>query len=185
MGLDLDHVLRLRLVVARVGEMDLARWWNTRGQLGRLGTAALRRGFARTHRFAQARSVFAVAAHRCRELFDLPESVTLWQLPQQVEDEFDIRWEQWLDHAADWDPFFAELDEVSSPDLVAALQKLALVSEPDLAAFGRLRRAAEGRSVPLPGAFAPASLRVNLLALGFARGEVGALAVPYVRRSDV
>src|SRR5690606_20374817 len=50
--IDLDHLLKLRLIVARFGEMDLAKWWNTRGQLGRLGTAALRRGFPRTHRFA-------------------------------------------------------------------------------------------------------------------------------------
>ncbi|MGE4057006.1 MAG: BrxE family protein [Vicinamibacterales bacterium] len=50
----------MRLTVARFGEMNLAKWWNTKGQLGPLGTAALRRGFPRTHRFAQARSVFAV-----------------------------------------------------------------------------------------------------------------------------
>jgi hypothetical protein len=67
--LDLDYLLKLRLVVARFGEMDLAKWWNTKGQLGRLGTAALRRGFPRTHRFAQARSDFAVATHRCAEIF--------------------------------------------------------------------------------------------------------------------
>src|ERR1700681_3139096 len=81
-SIDLDRVFRLRLVVARFGEMDLARWWNTRGQLGRLGSAALRRGFPRTHHFAQARSVCAVAAHRCREIFDPPDCVTLWQLPE-------------------------------------------------------------------------------------------------------
>jgi hypothetical protein len=75
--IDFDRLLKLRLVVARVGEMDLAKWWNTRGQLGRLGTSAVRRGFPRTHYFAQARSVFAVAAHRCREVFDPPSSVTL------------------------------------------------------------------------------------------------------------
>src|SRR6266446_9683397 len=61
--LNFDRLLKLRLVVARFGEMDLAKWWNTRGQLGRLGTAAMRRGFPRTHYFAQSRSVFAVAAH--------------------------------------------------------------------------------------------------------------------------
>jgi hypothetical protein len=41
-GLDFDGrwtcftetLLRLRLVVARVGEGDLARWWNTNGQPG-------------------------------------------------------------------------------------------------------------------------------------------------------
>jgi len=38
--IDLDRPLELRLVVARFGEMDLAKWWNTKGQLGRLGTAA-------------------------------------------------------------------------------------------------------------------------------------------------
>ncbi len=55
--IDLERLLKLRLAIARFGEMDLARWWNTKGQLGRLGATALRRGFPRTHHFAQARSV--------------------------------------------------------------------------------------------------------------------------------
>jgi hypothetical protein len=76
--IDFDRLLKLRLVVARVGEMDLAKWWNTRGQLSRLGSAAVRRGLPRTHYFAQARSVFAVAGFRCREVFDPPQSATLW-----------------------------------------------------------------------------------------------------------
>jgi hypothetical protein len=97
--LNLDRLLKLRLIVARFGEMDLARWWNTRGQLGRVGTAAIRRGFPRTHYFAQARSVFAVAAYRCQEIFDPPNSVTLWRLPETIEEEFEARWEHWLDHA--------------------------------------------------------------------------------------
>ena len=29
--IDFDRLLKLRLIVARVGEMDLAKWWNTRG----------------------------------------------------------------------------------------------------------------------------------------------------------
>ena len=61
---DFDRLFKLRLVVSRFGEMDLAKWWNTKGQLGRLGAAALRRGFPRTHRFAQARAVFAVPEGR-------------------------------------------------------------------------------------------------------------------------
>jgi hypothetical protein len=96
-ALSYDRLLKLRSIVARFGEMDLAKWWNTRGQLGRLGTAAVRRGFPRTHYFAQARSVFAIAAHRCREVFNPPESVTLWQLPETVEEEFESHWERWLD----------------------------------------------------------------------------------------
>ncbi|HSN97576.1 MAG TPA: BrxE family protein, partial [Candidatus Nanopelagicales bacterium] len=92
--------------MARFGEMDIARWWNTKGQLGRSGALALRRGFPRTHHFAQARSVFAVAAHRCSELFDPPGCVTLWRLPESIEEELDARWEHWLDDAAAWAPFF-------------------------------------------------------------------------------
>src|SRR5687767_13552002 len=104
--IDLDRLLKLRVVVARFGEMDLAKWWNTGGQLGRHGATVLRRGFPRTHFFAQARSVFAVAAHRCTEIFDLPRAVTLWRLPEAIEEEFDERWEQWLDKADDWTVFF-------------------------------------------------------------------------------
>ena len=45
-------------------------------------------------------------------------------------------------------------------------------------------RAWEGRAVPLPGLFSGKDGDVGLLALGFARGEPGALAVPYARRAD-
>src|SRR5207245_7424225 len=84
--MNLELLLKLRLVIGRHGEMDLAKWWNTKGQLGRFGTVALRRGFPRTHYFAQARSAFAVAAHRCKEVFDPLGCVTLWHLDEQTED---------------------------------------------------------------------------------------------------
>ncbi len=182
--MDLDRLLKLRLLVARFGEMDLARWWNTKGQLGRLGAAALRRGFPRTHRFAQARSVFAVAAHRCAEVFDPPGSVTLWRLPETVEEEFEARWEHWLDNAGEWTPFFERLESLSGTDLTATLRSFEVVNEPDLDAYSRLRRSAEGRAVPLPGPFGESDADVALLALGFARGEPGALAVPYAPKAD-
>lgn len=50
---------------------------NTWGQVGDLGSSSLRRGLP--HRFAQVRSVVAVAAHRCdqtSELARLHEAVT-------------------------------------------------------------------------------------------------------------
>lgn len=62
--IDFDHLFRLRLVVARHGEMDGARWWNTKGILGRNGGMLMSRGFPNTHRFAQARLVFEVARAR-------------------------------------------------------------------------------------------------------------------------
>lgn len=182
--LDLDRLLKLRLVVARFGEMDLAKWWNTKGQLGRLGALALRRGFPRTHRFAQARSVFAVAAHRCAEVFDPPGCVTLWRLPEAVEEAFDARWEHWLDNAGAWTNFFEKLESLSGNDLAELLRAFELVEERDIEAYRKLRRSAEGRAVPLPGVFSGTDADVALLALGFARGEPSTLAVPYARRAE-
>lgn len=183
-AIDLERLLKLRGVVARFGEMDGARWWNTKGQLGRMGASVLRRGFPRTHRFAQARAVFAVAAHRCSEVFQPPGCVTLWQLPEVIEEEFDARWEPWLDQASDWTPFFEQLETLPAGDLVEVLRAFDLVGAQDVEAYARLRRSAEGRAVPLPGLFSGTDADVALLALGFARGEPGALAVPYARRSD-
>lgn len=173
--------MKLRLVVARVGEMDVARWWNTRGQLGRIGALALKRSFPRTHRFAQARSVFAVAAQRCQQLFDPPNCVTLWKLPEAIEEEFEARWERWLDHAAEWEPFFARLETLQETDLLATMRALAVVTEHEIEAASRLRRSAEGRAVPIANVFSPTDADVAMLALGFARGEPGELAVPYAR----
>src|SRR5882762_2725956 len=172
-SVDLDLLLKLRLVVARFGEMDLARWWNTNGLLGRLGAAALRRGFPRTHYFAQARSVFAVAAQRCREVFDPPESATLWQLPDAVEEDFESHWERWLDQAAEWTPFFQRLESLQETDLKVALQSLDLITGDVTELFSRLRLTAEGRAVPLPGSFMCTNQDLAILALGFARGGPG------------
>jgi len=180
---DLERLFKLRLVVARYGEMDLARWWNTKGQLGRLGPLALRRGFPRTHHFAQARSVFAVAADRCAELFDVPDSVTLWRLPEVIEQEFDVRWEQWIDRAADWAPFFQQLEGMAATDLAATLRRFELVTEGEVQQCAALRRSAEGRAVVLPGVFAGSDADLTRLALGFALGEPGLPAVPYLRRA--
>jgi len=183
-GIDFDQLLKLRLVVARIGEMDLAKWWNTRGQLGRLGAAAIRRGFPRTYYFAQARSVFAVAAFRCREVFDPPRSVTLWQLPEAVEEEFEAHWERCLDQADAWKPFFLELEALKATEVKTALQSFNLITHDDSELFSRLRRSSEGRAVPLPGPFTGTNQDIASLALGFGRGEPGALAVPYARMDN-
>jgi hypothetical protein len=173
-----EHLLKVRLVVARVGEMDLARWWNTNGQLGTVGASVLQRGFRRTYHFAQARSVFAVAAHRCREVYDRPGSVTLWNLPADMEDEFELRFEEWLDDAPAWAGFFEQLESCSA-DLETELIRLRLVTDVEVEQTRKLRRAAELRAVPLPGVFSGSTDDVTALALAFARSEVGSLAVPY------
>ena len=182
--IDLERLLRLRVVVARIGEMDRAQWWNTRGQLGPLGRSALSRGMPRTHYFAQARSVFAVAAHRCAELFDPPGSFTLWRLPQDIEEAFDARWENWLDSSSDWAEFFEKVAALDGTDVAQALKSFQLVDDADLTALADLSTSAEGRAVPLPMPFSATDANVTLLALGFARGRVGAPAIPYARAGD-
>lgn len=180
--LDLDHLLKLRVVVGRFGEMDVARWWNTTGQLGPTGAVVSRRGLPRTHRFAQARAVFAVAAHRCAEVFQPPKCVTLWQLPPEVEEAFDAQWEKWLEDREAWTPFFREVEGIApSTDLPKFMVAHGLADQGQVAAAAKLKRSAEGRAVPIPGIFASSAEWLTMLALAFGKGEPGALAVPYAR----
>jgi hypothetical protein len=166
-----ENLLRLRTVVARFGELDVARWWNSNGQLGRLGAVVLRRGFSRTYRFAQARSVFAIAAQKCDEVFNPPGCVTLWKLPEAIEEEFDARWERWLDQASDWNSFFDQVETLGSTDLVEILRTFELVSEADLDAYARLRRSAEGRTVPLPAVFGGTDADITPVLAGVQSGR--------------
>jgi hypothetical protein len=182
--IDLDRLLKLRLVVARHGEMDRSAWWNTRGMLGQHGAMALRRGLPRTHRFAQARVVFAVARARCRELFDPPGSVTLWTLPAAVEDEFDEHWQAWLAAGDEWTPLFEGLADSQQDDLLTLLDRLDLVSPGQKDEVHALRRSAEGRAVQLPGEHQLSDSLVTLLAAGFAKGERGAPAIPYAKLTN-
>ena len=90
--LTVEQIAKLRLVVAWFGEMDRAKWWNTKGMLANIGEMAIRRGFARTHLFARAQAVFAVASHRCDEIFNPPEAYTLWKLPPAIADKLQDAW---------------------------------------------------------------------------------------------
>jgi hypothetical protein len=179
--IDLDRLLKLRLVVARYGEMDCAGWWNTNAMLGRFGGIALARGLPRTHRFAQARVVFEVARSRCEELFHAPGSVTLWHVPAELEDAFDEHWQVWLGDGHSWSPFFDDLAAAEGADLLAELRERDLLSDVHAETIQSLRRSAEGRAVPLPGEHELDDDLIALLAGGFSKGEKGAPAIPYAR----
>jgi hypothetical protein len=178
---DLDLLLRLRLVVARFGEMDGARWWNTQGMLGPRGASVLRRGLPRTHYFAQARVVFTVARARCAEWFNPPGSVTLWDLPAEVEDQFEDRWQHWLEDTATWAAFFEKLAQPTGGGLLGALEAFQLLPDTTRAAVAGLKRSAEGRAVQVLAHAQLSSDCLTLLAAAFSLGEVGALAVPYMK----
>lgn len=178
---DLDRLLKLRLIVGRHGEMDRARWWNTQGMLGPRGAVVLGRGLPRTHYFAQAHVVFAVARTRCAELFSPPGCMTLWSLPAALEDEFEERWQDWLDAIDEWRLFFEKLAELSGNSLTQELRDLGLVSPSQLDAVSKLRRPTEARALALPGVHQPNDEVLTLLAAGFAQGEPGSPVIPYAR----
>lgn len=182
--LDFARLLKLRLVVARHGEMDLARWWNSQGMLGRQGAVVLRRGFPTTHYFAQARVVFEVARSRCCELFNPPGCVTLWNLPAEIEDAFDEHWQLWLDEGDQWAPLFERLAKIRRADLIEALTAFELLTPQQCEVVGEFRRSAEGRAVRLHDLRIADDELMTLLAAGFARGEPGKLAIPYARLED-
>jgi hypothetical protein len=179
--LNLDRLLKLRLVVAKHGEMDGARWWNTNGVLGRKGALLMSRGFPKTHQFAQARLVFEVARARSAERFHaVPGCITLWNLPAKIEDEFDAKWADWLDDGASWSAFFIDLQH-QDDDLLVALRAHNLLDSDHEDQVSRMRRSAEGRSVPISGIRHVDDETVTLLAAGFSRGEAAKPAIPYAR----
>lgn len=181
--LDLEWLLKVRTVVARVGEMDLARWWNSNGQLGPQGASVLRRGLPRTHYFAQTRSVCMVAAARCTQIFDPPGSVTLWRLTDAIEEHLDVLWESWLDDAVSWRPFFERVAGLRSTDVPVSLREFGLATDEEIDARRSLKKAVDGRSIQIPELFDGGRKTVAMLALAFAAGSPGNLVVPYARRA--
>jgi hypothetical protein len=177
--MDFQRLFKLRLVVARFGEMDGAEWWNTTGALARIGNTVLSRGFPRTDFFAQARTVFEVARSRCREVFNPPRSVTLWDLPVELEDQLESEYQRWCAAREAWSPFFSKLQSQNRADLFTAFTESGLMARDDKDSLAKLRRGAEGKSVPIPGKSAPDDKLINLLALGFCRAEKRTLIVPF------
>lgn len=181
--LDCEWLLKLRVAVARCGEMDLARWWNTSKQLGPSGASVLKRGFPRTHHFAQARSVMAVASHRCDQLLGQTDAITLWRLPEAVEDRFEALWETWLDRHATWQPYFEAVAAIRSGDVIAATTGLGLATSDDVKALQALGAAHEGRGLTVGKTFTGQRRQIALLALGFSVGRANDPVVPFVRAS--
>jgi hypothetical protein len=182
--MDFQRLFKLRLVVARFGEMDGAQWWNTTGALARIGNSVLSRGFPRTDFFAQARIVFEVARWRCREVFNHPRSITLWDLPVELEDQLESEYQRWSAAREVWVPFFSKLQSQNREDLFTAFVESGLMVQNDKDSLAKLRRGVEGKSVPIPGKPAPDDKLVNLLALGFCRAEKRTLLVPFATEPE-
>ena len=104
----------------------------------------------------------------------------MWNLPANIEDEFDAEWANWLDDSGSWDEFFNGL-QAQDGDLLTALRTHGLLSPDHDTQVSRMRRSAEGRSVPISGINHVDDNTVTLLAAGFSRGEINKPAIPYAR----
>lgn len=178
-AVDLERLFKLRLTVARFGEMDRAGWWNTKGMLGSLGKAVASRGFPQTHLLAQARVVFTVATKRCADVFSPPGHFTLWSLPTALEDAFRERWMEWRDQISNSRPFFDSLESMEGTNLLDVLQSLSLAGDAERDALKGLRVSANGNAILIPGVHPCNDQIISLLAAGFSRGSKGQLVIPY------
>lgn len=181
MKIDPSHLLKLRLAVARFGEMDGAGWWNTKGILGTAGKSVLTRGFPKTHLFAQARIACSVATARCNTIFAPPGCLTLWNLPAEIEDQIAAAWPAWCRNPDPWIPFFDSLSGKNSDNLLQHLLDLDLIEAQTQSAVSPLKRSSEGKSVQIPGTGKPDYQTLMLLAAAFSKGEKLKPAIPYVR----
>ena len=182
--LDFSLLLKLRSIVARFGEMDSARWWNTKGVLGKDGAFVLGRGFPATHFIAQARIGSVVARARSREVFTPPKCHTLWDLPPEIEDRYDVFLQDLGRHAEEWEPFFTQLQPTPGPDLLQFLEDCQIQLADHRENVQKLRRSAENRAVPLPGSFSADDQTITFLAAAFSKGEPGQPAIPYIHAEE-
>jgi hypothetical protein len=177
-------IAALRMVVARQGEMDRSRWWNTKGLLSRVGELAISRGFPKSHVFARARAAFAVASSRSEEVFNPPDSYTLWRLPVEIEDQIEDAWAGWLESPDEWKDLLERIDAAGGNDLVSVLTSIELVSEHIVSRAKGLRRADDLKSVPLKIDGETVIEAIELLAVAHGSSEPGKLAVPFIREED-
>jgi len=177
----LDQLLKLRMAVGRYGEMDQAGWWNTKGLLGSAGDTLLSRGFPRTHALIQARTVFTVADARCTSLLSVPNGVTLWRLPAELEDQFQARWSYWLSNSSEWEAFLRQVSEtLLDKGLLSGLMSLNLITEGHKQAAEKAAMQRKDNYVSI-GVFEHIDEEVIAnLAASFAAGTPKDLVVPFV-----
>jgi len=178
--MDLEQLACARLVVARLGEPDLNRWWRTDELLGGGGEYVGPRVLPRTHRAARARIAMAVTRHACLERHPAPNARTLFSLDADLEDRLDALLVERLGDERLWQPFFERLAALEhEADAGAVLEDEGVVQPADLRYVEQLSLGPAGRSLAVePGASDAETLR--RLAAGFVRATPGALVVPYV-----
>jgi len=184
LDIDVKKIAALRMAIARFGEMDRVKLWNTKGLLSNVGELALSRGFPKSHVFARSRAAFAVASSRSEEVFNPPDSYTLWRLPVEIEDQLEDAWAEWLESPDEWKELLEKIDKEMGDELVPVLTNLGLISEKSMKRDKGLRRADDLRSVPIKLNGETAMEAIELLAVAHGCSDPGKLAVPFIRQQE-
>lgn len=176
----LEYLLRARLWVARLGEGDVLKWWQTEAVLGPDGAFVGPRVLPKTHAVGRARLAFAAARYACDERYPHPGATHLFRLDASTEDQFEGFLHATLDDSRYWEEILGRL-EALGPDCEPgqALAEAGLVDEDLLSAVSSLDLGPDSRSLGLQRAPQSES-DLALLTAGFARGRTGRLVVPYI-----
>lgn len=183
--INFPQLLKLRLVVAAIGEKDRRGWWNSE-LLCDSGRFLFEQNFPRSAPFAQARAAFRVAQLACDEALGIKRSTTgthichLFRLPPEVEDAFENERDRWLDQAPAWESTFEGVFALSSDRWPQVLGELGGL-DGALIAWGASQKPQTAKALHLADARQLGPDELLRLAAGFACGRAGTLVVPYLQ----
>ena len=181
MSAEIEHLVKARLWVARLGETDLYGWWGSDGVLGEDGGFVGPRVLPLTHGTGRARVSTAVARFACDERHPDRSARHLFRLDAAIEEQVDGFLSERLGDLTYWNDLLAKLEAVAhGADIAATLRDAGSAREPDLT-YARSREIGPGgRSVIVePGA--ALSETVSRLAAAFVLSRPGELVVPYLQ----
>ncbi len=182
---DMKDLLRARLVVARLGEWNLNRWWRTEDLLGEMGAWVSKRTLPITHAVGRARMAMTVARHACDEKFRDPDALNLFRLNPETEDRLDLYLSQHLDDTDLWENLLGPLVPLTKDsDVGDSLINAGVATRKNVESVASIDLGPAGRSLPLSKP-SNASEALRFLAAGYARSKLGELAVPYLERSQL
>lgn len=181
MPIDVLHLLATRLLIARLGESDVNRWWRTEGILGRDGAFVGPRVLPKTHPTARARIAFAVARHACDDRYPNKAVCHLFRLDPETEDRFDAMLIAKLEDFEFWGQMVDRLEAISGEtDVRSTLTTAGIATKEDLKLVEGSELGPGGRSLEVPRG-EDLDDNIRRLAAGFVRSNPGGLAVPYIR----
>ena len=179
-NLDLNWLLRARLLIGRFGETDVFGWWRTDGVLGQDGAFVGPRVVPKTHATARARIVFAVARHACLERYPDTGTFNLFSLDPVTEDRFDALLVDKLADTDFWLPAMAQTEAIGSEAvIVETLLDAEVISADEIQAVAQLSLGPAGRSVAVT-ADVDLARTLRLMAAAFSHSKRNSLAVPHV-----